>query len=96
MKKLPLYPEVPAPLRGPVRELSPGCTVCELHKEARSVCMNPEGDPGGLLVIGEWPSKVDDQVGRPVSSVSGKQLREIVKRWWSKPVAYDNVHPPRS
>jgi uracil-DNA glycosylase family 4 len=53
--------------------------------------MNPEGQPGGVLLIGEAPGRAEDQAGRPFAGESGRYLRELVAAWWTGPVALDNA-----
>ncbi len=93
MRQLPLYPVTP---RGALMEVraeprDAGCTRCPLHEKTRTVCMSAEGAPGGLLVVGETPSKIEDQLGRPMSDGVGKFLRSLIARWWQGPIALDNA-----
>lgn len=99
MKTLPLYPE---PLKAKVEceealDLDPSCTRCELHKKSRrSTCLGVDfaehdGEPGGLLIIGEMPESKDDQNGVPFTGRQGKYFRRILKQFYRGPVVYDNA-----
>lgn len=93
MKRLPLYPQLPQALVAQIdaTELNPSCTRCDLHEGVRTPCLRPEGEPGGVLLIGDHPGKMEDQLGRPFVGVSGKNLRDIVRRHWAGPIAYDSA-----
>lgn len=67
------------------------CKLCKLHEKARNPCIGADGEPGGLLVIGEGPGRDEDQLGRPFIGKSGKLLRRAVDAHWSGPVVYDNA-----
>lgn len=93
MKSLPLYVSLP---RAEVEvtepaDLDPGCLRCDLHKGARHVCLAADGEPGGLLVVGEGPSRAEDGVGRPFTSTAGGTVRRLLKRYWPGPVVLDNA-----
>jgi DNA polymerase-1 len=53
--------------------------------------MAPEGSPGGLLVLADYPSKTEDTAERPLISPAGSFVRGLVSRWWKGPVAYDTA-----
>lgn len=53
------------------------------------MCIGADGEPGGMLVVGESPSKDDDTLGRPFSGVSGRFVRETVAKFWTGPVVFD-------
>jgi uracil-DNA glycosylase family 4 len=90
-RSLPLYAG-PAVL--PVEEAEPlsvdhGCRRCELGERPRvRVCLAPEGEPGGLLVVGEAPGADENAAGRPFVGQGGKLLRAHVAKHWTGPVAY--------
>ncbi|KKN46453.1 hypothetical protein LCGC14_0672930 [marine sediment metagenome] len=92
MRRLALYKE-PTQIElakvGPI-EVDDQCERCNLHEKARTICMPAEGEPNGVLLVGEMPGKIDDQTGRPFTGYSGKYLRTQVKKWWKGPIAYDN------
>ena len=97
MKRLPLYEAEPSlGFERDYREFDPSCTRCKLHSTARTVCMQSEGYEGGLLVIGNYPSVLDDTTGRPFYDDKGRWLRALIDEKWNGPVAYDNAlkcHP---
>ncbi len=95
MRSLKLYPSLPytaveeaIPLG---RDLDPGCTLCPLHEKVRTVCMPAEGDPGGLLVVGESPQAEDDRKGVAFASPTGAWVRNEIAKHWTGPVVYDNA-----
>lgn len=93
MRLLPLYPTTPlaAIETEEARELDPGCNLCSMREGVRHVCLGGEGEPGGLLLVGESPGRNEDQIGRPFVGESGKLLRRLVAKWWTGPVAIDNA-----
>lgn len=94
MLRLPLYDSLPRAVleTTPGREIDPTCTRCELHGRARSVCLGADGEPGGLLVVGESPGRNEDAAGRPFLGESGGLVRMLVKRHWrGGPVVLDNA-----
>lgn len=90
--EIPLYP--PHPMRASlsasaVQGLAPdrGCTRCDYHKNSKSVCITPEivppasgraPRPGGILVVGENPTREDDSRSRPFTSQMGSYLRPLL------------------
>lgn len=92
---VPLYPQPPkgAVETEPPRDLDPGCTRCTLSKRrlVRHPCMAADGEPGGLLVVGDAPGDVEDNVGRPFAGESGKLLRLLIKRHYPGPVVFDHA-----
>ena len=92
MRKLALFPdrtvklETVAPLG-----VDPDCQRCNMHKLAKLAhCARADGKPGGLLVIGGRPSRSEEALGgRPFSDAAGAEIRRIVSRVWTGPVAYD-------
>lgn len=98
MEKLPLYQEPPLAAVEQVESLpvSSGCKRCVLHTKVRNVCMPADGTPGGLLVVGDFPGRYEDNAGRPWVGDSGRYLRALVAKWWQGPVAWDyavRCHP---
>ena len=98
MQALPLYPtdRRAAVERADVLDCAgdgrgSDCRLCAMHTHARTVCLSAEGEPGGLLVVGEAPGRQEDAVGRPFIGRSGEVLRSIVGKYWDGPVAYDNA-----
>lgn len=97
---LPLYPGGVPTLAGAEaaepRDLVPGCTACTLGQELHLSeprehrCIPDEGEPGGLLLVGEGPGREESSQGRPFVGRSGRYLRELVRKWWEGPVAFAN------
>ena len=91
---LPLYPEVPvlAVEDTPPLETDHDCERCTLHKIGRTTrCMSPEGEPGGLLVVSDYPGRSEDASGRPMYGKAGRYLRSLIQKLWNGPVAFDNA-----
>lgn len=97
MKKLPLYPDgIPATaveLVDRPRDLNRFCRRCSFGMNARTVCMRADGKGalGGLLVVGEFPIRVEDEVGAPFTAAAGRYLKRLLEPLWSGPVTYDNA-----
>jgi uracil-DNA glycosylase family 4 len=93
VRALPLYADNPTAVleREPARQLDRACTRCEMHDTVRSVCLSGEGEPGGLLVVGESPGRDEDAIGRPFVGASGRELRRMLAAHWRGPVAIDNA-----
>lgn len=93
MKHLPLYQAPPkaAVFSHDPLNCSRHCTRCALsgNKSLRNPCLNPEGEVGGLLVVGDAPIQTDDHVGRPFASTAAQTLRGIIDDCWGGKVAYD-------
>lgn len=89
MRHLPLYAAVPAsPLDAAAPlDADPACERCALHDGAHTRCLPAEGRAGGLLVVGDAPSAIDDRRGRPFGGDSGDLLRATLAQHWSGPVA---------
>lgn len=93
MREIPLYADIPLaaleqeqPLRA-----CPDCKRCSLHEGVRSVCMQAAGDPGGALLIGDYPGAVEDRLGIPFTGQTGRYLQRFVTKIWDKPIAVDNA-----
>lgn len=93
MRSLPIYPHPPVLALEGVEELDldPSCAKCGLNEGVHTVCLGADGEPGGLLVVGESPGKNEDALGRPFVGNSGKLLRSMIARHWSGPIAIDNA-----
>lgn len=94
MKKLALYP-AGLPLAA-VNEADPlayddECTLCPLHDGVRRVCMGAEGERGGILVVGERPTKLEDTAGKVFYGQSGLRVRKMMEDMTEKaiPITYD-------
>lgn len=88
-----LYDEPPLAVveRERPREPSAICRGCPLGKAAATVCMQPDGDPDGLLVVADYPGDEEDKVGRPFVGRSGAYLRSFLGRHWDGPIMYANA-----
>jgi uracil-DNA glycosylase family 4 len=91
--RLPLYPggaegvllEGEAPLSP-----DPACGRCALGAGARNRCLQAAGDaPGGLLVIGDFPTREEDASGRIFAGHAGQYVRRRIAEAWRGPVVYD-------
>jgi DNA polymerase-1 len=71
-------------------ECLPDCSLCRLSVNRVRVVM-PEGDPCGVLFVGERPGREDERVGHPFQGRIGKYLRDQIARCWKGPVALDNA-----
>jgi len=93
VKRLPLYPDLPlaAVEEATPRSVSAMCNLCSLGRGVQNVCMKAEGDAGGLLVVGDYPGRAEDEKGRPFTGDAGLYLRRLLKRYWDGPVALDNA-----
>jgi DNA polymerase-1 len=61
----------------PVRNAD--CTLCPLHKDARTVCLLGDGPvPNKVMLIGEAPGAREDDIERPFSGVAGQYLDRIL------------------
>lgn len=95
MRVLPLYEGRPlaAVERAKPLDVNRGCRLCSLATRGapKTVCIAPEGAPGGLLVVGESPGRNEDQGGRPFVGTTGVFVRGLIARHWSGPVAFDHA-----
>ncbi len=95
VRSIPLYTTLPvAPIESALGlAIDHGCTRCVLGSQPKlkTVCMPADGEPGGLLVVGESPGRDEDQQGRPFIGVSGKLLRQALAKHWSGPIAFANA-----
>lgn len=94
MRVLPLYPERPkSPVEVSERlEADRACARCELGGQgALTTCMPADGAPGGLLVVGDAPTKHEAALGRPHTAVASAMVRRIVGESWRGPVAWTNA-----
>lgn len=94
MRTLPLYPDLPraAVQRVPALAHDSACTRCDLAGPmVATPCMKPEGKPGGLLVVADYPGRQEDTNGRPFTGAVGKYLRDFLAKHWQGPIAYDHA-----
>lgn len=89
--KLPLYPEPPAsPIDSADRQnIDHSCRLCSRAGRGTSTCIAPDGTPGGILVVMEYPTQAEDEMGRPLVSAAGRYVRAMVQNHYSGPVVYD-------
>lgn len=92
-----MYEERP---RAPVEVEAPlavdgDCQRCTIpaRRRLRNACIAPEweGEPGGLLVVSDYPGQKEDHLGRPFVGQTGQYLRPKLKQWWQGPIALDNT-----
>jgi uracil-DNA glycosylase family 4 len=72
-------------------EPTPDCKKCTLHDGIKTVCMRPEGEPGGLLIVSDYPGLEEDKKGRPLTGNTGQFLRPLISKHWTGPIAADNA-----
>ncbi len=93
MRSLPLYlgQRAPEAAAQSTSRLPPdkSCQRCELAQGARAVCIGADGEPGGLLILGDAPTRAEDLAGRPFTGDSGTYVRRLVAKLWQGPVVYD-------
>jgi uracil-DNA glycosylase family 4 len=51
--------------------------------------MQPEGKSGGLLIVGDWPGRAEEALGRPFVGPTARYVRQAVAQHWRGKVAYD-------
>lgn len=54
------------------------CTACRLHEGRKKVAFGRGPDAAPLMLVGEMPSKLDDESGRPFSGKEGDHLGELL------------------
>lgn len=93
MKAIQLYAETPeaAVEREPALVANPNCQQCGLCDEASSVCMRAAGEPGGVLLVGDYPGAVEDKRGVPFTGKTGRFLQRYAATIWAGPIAVDNA-----
>lgn len=94
MKKLALYPNGLPPAAVNTAEAllyDSGCDRCPLNQGVRHVCMQGEGKPGGVLVIGEKPSRLEDTAGKVFYGQHNLRVRRLFQDHHKGPVYYDNA-----
>lgn len=74
-------------------EMGRACDRCKLGTNVKliSPCLSAEGEPGGLLVVGDVASAQEDAVGRPMYGQAGAIVRAAVDKFWTGPVAFDTA-----
>ncbi len=104
MRRLPLYESpLPTPLeQGPALALATGsCTRCSLGSAARVrgdvSCLPAEGVEGkdrtrGLIyVIGDSPTVLEAERGRPMIADPGRAVRKVVEKYWAGDYVLDTA-----
>lgn len=93
MKLLPLYPNTPLAAVEDVTALrvNHGCQRCDLSLIPDNICLTAEGDPGGLLFVGDSPGADDDKHKMPFRSRAGLRVRSLAKKYWNGPAAYTHA-----
>ncbi len=94
MKRLALYPHgVPRSALEDAELSVPdsSCTKCDYRERVRHVCMKPEraASTGGVLIVGEKPTRLEDTAGKPFYGQHHQRVREMVKKWAREEVSYD-------
>jgi len=92
MRKLLLYPKglpTAAANAAEPEQRDLACARCVLHENVRYVCMAPEGQAGGVLVIGEKPSRLEDTAGKVFYGQYGLQFRRMLEKHWRGATRYD-------
>lgn len=91
MRSLPLYTD----RRSAVEVATPlppdnSCIRCGLCEQAKSVCISPAGavDRDVLLVVGNYPTKLEDTSGVPFASDMATTLRAEITEQWNGDVVY--------
>src|SRR5262249_16644833 len=54
------------------------CRRCPLWKRGTQTVFG-EGEPGGLMLVGEQPGDVEDREGRPFVGSAGRLLRKLLE-----------------
>lgn len=94
MRKLPIYPDnYQMPVEGlDALEHTEECKRCPLYFGVDSVCMPPDGEPGGLLIVSDSPTMEDDRTGKPiVGDLRRDVLAHLAEAGYTGPVAFDTA-----
>lgn len=84
MRSLPLYNQTGYPVdhEAPLTRTTT-CDRCSIGasmaEAGRSTCLGPVGSAGGILVVGDWPTRDDERLGRPGTGGSAVWLRDRIK-----------------
>src|SRR5262245_49500400 len=55
------------------------CTLCALHKGAKTVCMEGRGEfESRAMIIGEAPGRNEDRTGKPFVGDAGRMLNSAL------------------
>lgn len=95
-RSIQLYPKPPKLAIESVipQAWDPACEKCALRKTATQVVrgeMFPGTDPdvGTLLVVGEGPTRNEDEEGRPLVGNSGQLVRPLLRQFWKGTIVLD-------
>lgn len=95
MESIPLYPQGARALveSCPPQARDPECRRCRIGSRGapRHRCLGADGEPGGLLVVSDYPGLDEDRAGRPFVGKAGGYLREFLARHWRGPVVLTNA-----
>ena len=83
MIRLPLFEDKQQPIqRITGLDQDQSCNRCALHQytPAGQRCLSAEGEPGGILVISDYPGEYERKLGRPMAGPAGRWLRELLER----------------
>lgn len=92
MLKLPIYPENYAmPIEGAdALPYDEECKRCPLWFGVDSVCVQPEGEVGGLLIVVDSPDSSADKCGQPIVGQLRKDIElHLEEGGYKGPIAYD-------
>ena len=53
--------------------------------------MAADGEPGGMLIVSDYPGRDEDVLGRPMVGETGKYLRALIARHYQGPIVFDNA-----
>ena len=70
------------PIHVPALHHTPSCGRCEFHKQTGAICISPEGQPGGLLIVSDYPGQTESQYNRPLCGQEGQYLRGVMLKHW--------------
>lgn len=95
MRWLPLYAEIPkTPIEVSERlDLDPSCGRCKLSAgKLYTRCIPDQGEPGGILFVGEGPGENEDRQGKPFVGNAGALLKETIRQsGYEGPIALANA-----
>lgn len=90
--KLPLYTSTSTPIDDTeATHADPLCRRCDLGAAVEVACLSPAGEPGGVLLLGQAPTRKGHDTGRPWSNATERKLARLVKQFTGHdtPVAFD-------
>ena len=75
----PLEEKQPAGSLTDIRRQLGDCTRCSLHEKRGRILFGSGSAEATLFIIGEWPSRVDDQEGALFSGAEGELLNKMLQ-----------------